>query len=78
MEQLGNKRKEEIDQSVVHRGNRVPKKCSLLCFHLLVYGGFECDPCSIMQGKMGKIDGIKHSEYKRRTGLGQVAECYYL
>lgn len=69
MEQLGNKRKEEIEQSVVHRGNRVPKKCLLFCFHVLVYGALECDPCSIMEGKMGRIDGVKHWEYKRRTGL---------
>lgn len=39
-------------------------------FSLASGGGLECDPCSIMQGKMGKIDGIKHSEYKRRTGSG--------
>ena len=76
MEQL-DKRKEEIGQSVVHIGNKVPKKYLHLCLHLLMNGELECDPCLIMQGKMGRIDGVKHWEYKRRTGLGQVAECYY-
>lgn len=69
MEQLGNKRKEEIEQSVVHGGNKSSKKVFTILFSLLVYGELECDPCSIMQGKMGRIDGVKHQEYKRRTGL---------
>lgn len=38
---------------------------------------YRSDRCLMMQGKVGRSDGVKHLEHKRRSLLAQVAEyCY--
>lgn len=82
--ELGSQRKEGREQLVFRGDSRVQENLLFVftqCMEKLSMLKVHRERCRgerdlMMQGEVGKIVGVTYLEHKRRTGLGQIPECY--